>query len=797
MYSPAVYEILESARQITIAKKRKIIESIDILQALLERKNDLIVKILTELKISVNDLISEIQKESKTSLLGGIFKTTNEKKDLGFETKTKIFFDSASKISLELKDSAITPIHLFLAFLKEQHTDGTIKDLCAKFSLNYEIVKKIYQTILSSLGSKTPYIDKFGNDLTLKAKNNLLDPVIGRFEEIEKIIHILCQRRKNNPVLYGEAGVGKTAIVEGLAQKIVKNEVPERLQGKKIIELSLNSLIAGAAKRGEYEERLEKVINEVKAQNGNIILFIDEIHGIIKNELNSEAANILKPALARGEIQAIGATTIKEYHQYFEKDAAFERRFQPVFIAEPHLEECLFILQGIKKKYEEFHHLSIDDEILYQAILLSQRYLTNRFLPDKALDLIDEAASYTLAPLIAEQKKVESLDQIENFYNRKLEAARKSDHQNEINNFSQKIAQIQTEKNDLRNQLQNHTTQKSLNLEAIKIVTSRKANIPLSFLLETRDERLNRIKECISKKVIGQNEAIQKVADSLLRNYVGLKKKDRPIGSFIFMGPTGVGKTELAEVLALELFGSKEALVRFDMSEFGEKESRSKLIGAPPGYIGYEEGGQLTEIIRTKPYAVILFDEIEKAHPEIFMLLLQVLDEGHLTDNQGHHVDFKNTIIICTSNIGQDKLNNQKITQLSKSGKKALLVLTLQQFLKLELINRFDELIYFNSLNLEDINKIVDLLLTETIAALNEKKISLDISPEAKSALATIGYDPLLGARPLKYTIQEEIETPIAKLIATQPVIEGCKIICEYKNQQFVFTPVSSKLASA
>lgn len=574
--------------------------------------------------------------------------------------------------------------------------------------------------------SKTPFLDQYSRDLTALAKADKLDPLIGRKEELERVIQILSRRTKNNPILIGEPGVGKTAIIEGLAQRIVNKEVPPSLLNKRIVALDLPALVAGTRYRGDFEERLKQVIDEVKQSNGEVILFIDEFHNVVGAggaEGAIDASNILKPALARGELHCIGATTLDEYRKHIEKDPALERRMQPVLVPEPTPEETFEILKGLKKKYEQHHKVTFDEEALATAAQLSARYISDRFLPDKAIDLIDEAA-----------------------------------------------AKVHLE------------NRKAVKKEDIEDIVSRWTGIPVSQLKNTELEKMLNLEELIHEKIVGQDEAVKAVAEAVRRGRAGLKHPNRPIGTFIFLGPTGVGKTALAKTLAFVLFGDENAVIRIDMSEYMEKHTVSRLVGAPPGYVGYEEGGQLTEAVRKKPYSVVLLDEIEKAHPDVFNILLQILDEGRLTDAKGKTVDFKNTIIIATSNIGSHLIQERGVT----AAKDELMDLVKQTF-KPEFLNRIDEIIVFQPLSKEEIKKIVDIQIKEVKSLLKGQKIDLEISESAKEVLAERGFDPNYGARPLRRVIQKEIENPLSIKILKGEFKEGDLIQVDFKEGEFVF----------
>ncbi|MBI2464068.1 AAA family ATPase [Candidatus Peregrinibacteria bacterium] len=867
-YSQQIIDILDQAKNIAVEINAPCVKAEHVFSALIRSDNETIEKILNTLKTDKKTIIQFIGTQ-KINL--DTTKNLSEKtKNIGFDAELKKLMRNAQEEALKTKQTVVQPIHLLLAFARD--TSKIVKSAFEQVKISYE---NIFQTIsmqnvfgentsgqntsaqntfgqntsiqnvfeqntfsqnateaktndsANAAKSLTPYLDEFGIDLNEKAKKGELDPLIARFEETERIMTILARRRKNNPVLFGGPGVGKTAIVEGIASMIVSGKAPENLKEKRIIELSIYSVIAGASKRGEFEQRLKNIIEEVKNSQGKIILFIDEIHTLVSEEDTDEAANILKPVLARGEIQCIGATTEAEYRKYFEKDAAFERRFQPIFISEPTLEECFLILKGLKTHYEQFHRISIPDELLEKAVMLSNRYISNRLLPDKAIDLLDEACSslnipeYSIPGEIRGQKemtqyiqkqiiKAETEQNIP-LLNKLKQQLKKIDekihilekeYQENIKKMSfektQKTAQIfknrldSTSENTLASASENRLASASENTNtltsfALEQVISKATGIPLTHIREMENERLLAIETILKQNIVGQDEAVKAVSEAILRNRAGLKKISRPIGSFIFMGPTGVGKTELAKRLAEYLFGTKTAAIRFDMSEFMEKHAGARLIGAPPGYIGFEEGGELTEKVRTRPYSVILFDEIEKAHPEIFNLLLQILDEGQLTDAKGQKVNFKNTIIICTTNLGGHTIDFAKFESIAPNEQKSALIKELQKLMNPELINRFDDIILFKFLKKEEIKKIVNLLLLETLEALQEKNISLSLSDSAHDKLAEIGFDPVFGARPLRSAIQKEIDNPLSKMILTREIIEGDQLNCQFNGEKFIF----------
>lgn len=648
--------------------------------------------------------------------------------------------------------------------------------------------------------TKTPSLDEFGRDLTLAAQELRLDPVVGREKEIERVIQILARRTKNNPVLIGEPGVGKTAVAEGLAIRIVNAEVPDILDGKKVIQLDMGLLVAGTKYRGEFEERLKKIMDEIR-QAGNIILVIDEMHTLIgagAAEGAIDAANILKPALSRGEIQVIGATTLDEYRKYVEKDSALERRFQPVIIDEPTEEESIEIIKGLKPKYEEHHKLIISDEAIVAAVKLSNKYITDRFLPDKAIDVIDEASSKVrlkVSNLSPEGKELEK--ELRSIIKEKEDAIR--------NQEFEKASQLRDDEADMKDKIremaqkyrEEHEANKpTVTAENVAEVIGTMTGIPVTKLTEGESERLLKLEQTLHERVIGQNDAVVAIAKAIRRARVGLKSPNRPIGSFIFCGPTGVGKTELAKALAEAVFGSEDNMIRVDMSEFMEKHSTAKLIGSPPGYVGYDDGGHLTELVRKKPYSVILFDEIEKAHPDVFNIMLQILDDGRLTDAKGRHVNFKNTIIIMTSNVGASMITTTSKLGFSTSDdeskdKYEKLKETVSEEMKKafrpEFLNRIDETIVFAHLKQEEIRQIVDLMLKDLFKRLAERELSVEVTDEVKDHLAKNGYSEAYGARPLRRLIQRKIEDMLAEEILSGKYSAGDTIVIKLVDDKIAF----------
>jgi ATP-dependent Clp protease ATP-binding subunit ClpB len=762
----------------------------------------------------------------------------------------------AEEVAQRFKDEYISVEHIFLALLEQPKSPLT--SLWQKYDIKTDRVLKALTSIRGNQKVVSPNPEdtyealvKYGHDLVKEAKANKLDPVIGRDEEIRHVIRILSRKTKNNPVLIGEPGVGKTAIAEGLAQRIVRGDVPESLKNKKIFALDMGALLAGAKYRGEFEERLKAVLQEVKNAEGEILLFIDEIHTIVgagKAEGSMDAGNMLKPMLARGELHCIGATTLDEYRKYIEKDPALERRFQPVLVEEPTVEDTISILRGLKERYEVFHGVKIHDNALVSAAVLSHRYITDRFLPDKAIDLVDEACAMIRteidsmpaeldaisrrimqleieeAALSKEKDKVsqERLDNIrrelselkEEFAEMKIgwenekqalqelrrqkeeleklhQAIERAEREYDLNKAAElkygKLPVLEKKIQEAEEKMQVKKTEgtgllrEEVNQDEIARIISRWTRIPLEKLVEGERQKLLDLDKSLKQRVIGQDEAVEKVSDAILRARAGIKDPKRPIGSFLFLGPTGVGKTELAKSIANKLFDSEDNMVRLDMSEYMEKHAVSKMIGAPPGYVGYEEGGQLTEAVRRKPYSVILFDEIEKAHPDVFNILLQVLDDGRITDSHGRTVDFKNTILIMTSNIGSTIL----LEGLSQSGELTDSIREevgneLRSHFRPEFLNRIDDLVLFKPLTIVEITKIVDLLIAELKGRLIDKRIEISLTSKAKKHLAQEGYDPVYGARPLKRFIQRHLETLLAKAIIAGEIQEGAKVTVDY-----------------
>ena len=806
---------------------------VHLLYCLLENEDGLIPRILSRSGIDLNGLISaakeEIEKLPRSSgaSQGNIF----------LSPATNRIFNAAEKLAESMKDDYISVEHLFLAMLDEN--DTAVQKLFKAFGINKSDFLQELKKVRGNTNVKTDnpedtydVLEKYGSDLTAAARRHKLEPVIGRDEEIRNVIRILSRKTKNNPVLIGEPGVGKTAIAEGLAQRIVKGDVPEGLKDKTLFSLDMGALVAGAKYRGEFEERLKAVLSEVAKSEGRIILFIDELHTVVgagKTEGAMDAGNLLKPMLARGELHCIGATTLDEYRKYIEKDAALARRFQPVMVGEPTVEDTISILRGLKERFEIFHGVRIHDDALVAAATLSNRYITDRFLPDKAIDLVDEAAAMIRTEIDSMPSDMDDLNrkilQLEveekalskekdNVSVARLEALKK-----ELAEYKDRFAEMKTKWEDEKRAIQaekdlkekidglkaeidlatssgdfekaarlrygelpslekkleeakaqnakrkGDLLQDEVTEEQINQIISRWTGIPVARLKEGEREKILHLPADLHKRVVGQDEAVEKVSDAILRSRAGISDPNRPIGSFLFLGPTGVGKTELAKALAENLFDDEKNIVRIDMSEYMEKFSVSRLVGAPPGYVGYEEGGTLTEAVRRKPYSIVLFDEIEKAHPDVFNILLQILDDGRITDSQGRTVDFKNTIIILTSNLGAtDIIEGIEGGEISKAAQDKVYAILKQSF-RPEFLNRLDEIIMFKPLTRENIGGIVDIQLKRLISRLEAENLTLKVTDAAKDYIAEHGYDNVYGARPLKRFIQKYAETPIARYI--------------------------------
>ncbi len=839
-------EAIKAAQSAAVEHNHMEIAPAHLLYALLTQEDSLIASLLDRMQIDTAGL-----KRGAEEALTRISSVTGPGREAGkiyISQETDRLMTSAGKYAKQMNDEYISVEHLFLAML-DSH-DYALQELFRRYNVRKDAFLKVLQEVRGNtrVTSDTPEdtyeaLKKYGSDLTAMAADHKLDPVIGRDEEIRNVIRILSRKTKNNPVLIGEPGVGKTAIVEGLAQRIVRGDVPGGLKDKTVFSLDMGALIAGAKYQGEFEERLKSVLNEVKSSDGRILLFIDELHTIVgagKTQGAMDAGNILKPMLARGELHCIGATTLNEYRQYIEKDAALERRFQPVMVEEPSVEDTISILRGLKERYEVYHGVKIMDNALVAAASLSDRYITDRFLPDKAIDLVDEACATIRTEMdsmpteidevrrkimrleieqTALRKETDTLSQerlatlteeLENLRDQmksmRARYEQEKDSIGKVQRLREEIEQVnaEIEKAQLSYDLnkaaelnygrlpalqkelaeaeaasrsedggKHEFMRNAVTEDEIAEIVARWTGIPVSKLMETERAKLLHLPEELHKRVIGQNEAVDKVSETVLRSRAGIQDPNRPIGSFLFLGPTGVGKTELAKTLAATLFDDEKNMVRIDMSEYMEKFSVSRLIGAPPGYVGYDEGGQLTEAVRRHPYSVVLFDEIEKAHPDVFNILLQVLDDGRITDSQGHVVDFKNTLIILTSNLGsQILLDGIEGGEIEPEARERVSELLKQTF-RPEFLNRLDEIVFFKPLSRDEIRGIVDLMITGLSDRLKEQQMSITMTDAARDYIVTNGYDPIYGARPLRRYIQSQVENKVAKTIIEGKIHEG------------------------
>ena len=852
-------EAVRAANGIAVEQQNNMIQQLHLFLALLSQEGGLIPQLFQTMNVAVDNVKMEVQ--SKINNLPSVTGSARKADEVYIAQDVDRAFQEAEKEAAKMQDEYISVEHFMLGLFDVPDRD--LKEIFQTFQLKKEdflnaLMKVRGNVRVTGQNPEETYnvLQKYGQDLVTLARNGKLDPVIGRDSEIRNVIRILSRKTKNNPVLIGEPGVGKTAIAEGLALRIVRGDVPDNLKDRKLFSLDLGALVAGAKYRGEFEERLKAVLNEVKKSEGGIILFIDELHTIVgagKTDGAMDAGNLLKPMLARGELHCIGATTLNEYRQYIEKDAALERRFQPVMVNEPSVEDTISILRGLKERYEVFHGVKIHDQALIAAAVLSNRYITDRFLPDKAIDLIDEACALIRTEM---DSMPTELDEIQ----RKIiqheieEAALKKEtdklSQEHLKEVQQELSQMRDQFNAMRAKWENEknaiskvqklreeveqvngeieraerdydlnkaaelkygklpSLKKQLEEEEAKAERSKESNsllrdkvteeeiarivgrwtgIPVSKLMEGEREKLLHMDEVLHRRVIGQDEAVEKVSEAILRSRAGIQDPNRPLGSFLFLGPTGVGKTELATALAEVLFDDENNIVRIDMSEYMEKFSVSRLIGAPPGYVGYEEGGQLTEAVRRKPYSVVLLDEVEKAHPDVFNILLQVLDDGRITDSQGRTVDFKNTIIILTSNLGSPYILEgiDEKTGAISSDARAKVDALLKQSFRPEFLNRLDEIVFYKPLTKTEVGKIVDLMLQDLERRLDQKQLHLTVSDAAKNAVVAQGYDVNYGARPLKRFIQQKIETLIAKLLIAQDPLPDSTIVIDYTGTQF------------
>ena len=795
---------IEAAQEIAAELGHNYVGTEHLLAGLIREGNGLAYKILTSQGVTEDKVIGLIEE-----LIG-----RDEPLDdvpNGFTPRTKRVIEISFIEAKRLNNNFIGTEHLLLGIMKEG--DSVAARIITELGVDIpkmfnELVKVLSEDNdgsstpkkFSATSNQTPTLNQYGKDLTEEANNGKLDPIIGRDKEIERIVQILSRRTKNNPCLIGEPGVGKTAVAEGLAEQIVEGNVPENLKNKRVVALDISSMLAGAKYRGDFEERLKKCLQEIK-KAGNVILFIDEIHTIVgagAAEGAIDAANILKPLLARAEIQVIGATTLNEYRKYIEKDAALERRFQPVIVGEPTVDETIQILKGIRDKYEAHHKVKITDDAIKAAAELSSRYINDRYLPDKAIDLMDEAASKVKLQSLTAPKEVKKIEEkIAEIIKEKEDAVNAQDFENAAKLRDKEHKEKEKlEKERLKWEQKNQIQSTTVGENEIAEVIANWTGIPVSKLTEAETERLRKLEDELHKRVIGQDEAITAVSKAIRRSRVGLKDPKRPIGSFMFLGPTGVGKTETCKALAECLFGDENAIIRIDMSEYMEKHTVSKLIGSPPGYVGYEEGGQLTEKVRRKPYSVILFDEIEKAHPDVFNILLQILDDGRLTDSQGRVVDFKNTVVIMTSNVGARDIVDGKLIGFGDKDKKdkkyeeikSNVMTELKREFKPEFLNRIDEIIVFKQLNEDEISKIADLMIEASTKRLSDRNIIVNVTKDMKKHIAKVGFDPTYGARPLKRAIQNLIEDKISEEILDGKVKDGDTAKIDYKDDKVVVT---------
>ncbi len=790
-FSDRAKEVIEESIEKAREFNSKYVDTEHLLLGLLEE--EVASKLLSNLGIKIGDL----QKYLEKNIIEG---TGDEDKEPEFSSRAKKVLELAFYAARDMGHNYVGSEHIILGLVAEG--EGMAAQVLSKYGVNSKKVsdllkRKLVQSKEKIIKSNTPTLDKYSIDLTVQAREGKIDPIIGRVDEVTRVIQVLSRRTKNNPVLIGEPGVGKTAIAEGLAQQIVLGSVPETLKKKRVVSLDISQMLAGTKFRGEFEKRMKNVLQEIKDAKKDIILFIDELHMVVgagASEGSIDASNMLKPALARGELQTIGATTLDEYRKHIEKDAALERRFQPVIVAEPTVNTAIEILRGIRDKYEAHHKVKITNEAVIAAVTLADRYITDRFLPDKAIDLIDEAAAKIRLTTITAPEKLKELESEILKLKKEKEAAESIKNRRRALSIGKNLKEKQKEKDKVKSAWEKAKgiSEPEVGAGDIEEIVSSWTKIPVSRISEEEGEKLLKLEKKLHEKIIGQEEAVSAVSACIRRGRAGLSDPKRPIGSFIFLGPTGVGKTELAKSLAYLLFSDEEAIIRLDMSEYMERHTVSKLIGSPPGYVGHEEGGQLTEAVRRKPYSVVLLDEIEKAHPDVFNSLLQILEDGRLTDSRGKTVDFRNIVLIATSNIGSQLISDaaennigfgkdkeKKKTLEEKSGYQGVknqLMQELKKYFKPEFLNRIDEIIVFHSLNKKQIKKIVEIMLYEVKKLLRGQNIEIEIDSKVKNILANEGYDPTFGARPLRRVIQRKIENPLSEMLLSGNFKNGDKI---------------------
>jgi ATP-dependent Clp protease ATP-binding subunit ClpC len=802
-FTEQAQEAINASQQLAMQYKHAQWDVEHILQALLMQEKGLVGEILKDLGVDIdgvrNRVEAALQKTPKVAYVTGQIYAT---------PRIVQVMKRAEEEASRLKDEFIGTEHLFIAIVSDDK--GEAATILNSFGISQEKVYTALQKLRgghrvtdSRAESKYRSLQKYGRDLTEFAHQGKLDPVIGRDSEIKRVMQILTRRTKNNPVIVGEAGVGKTAIAEGLAQKIAADDVPDSLKGRKVIALDMGALVAGSKFRGEFEERLKAVMDEVKDAKGEIILFIDEIHTVVgagAAEGSIDASNMLKPALAHGELQCVGATTLDEYRKYIEKDKALERRFQPVFVSEPTVESTIEILRGLRPRYEAHHKIKITDEALEAAAKLSQRYISDRQLPDKAIDLIDEAASKLRIDTESSPPEVKEMEQkLRHLTNEEEAASQRQDFQRAAELRADKLRLEEKYGTAKAEWLKQEKIDEQVTEEHIAKLISNWTGIPVSQMLEGEAEKYVHVEDRIHERLVDQEEAVMAISEAIRRSRAGLKDPKRPIGSFMFLGPTGVGKTELVRTLAWFLFSDENAMIRLDMSEYQERHTVARLIGAPPGYVGYEEGGQLTEAVRRRPYSVILLDEIEKAHPDVFNMLLQVMDDGRLTDGHGHTVDFKNTVVVMTSNAGVDLIRREsqvgfvphkdevKSRKQSYEDMKKKVMTEIQKIFRPEFLNRLDDIIVFHELNEEQLRDIVELMLKDLQQRLAERKLGVEVTDKAKSWLAKEGYDPIYGARPLRRVIERFVENPLSSQLLRGEVKEGDVIKIDINKEGLTF----------